>query len=428
MAINDQRVVPADAPQVFVPRAILDMQVTTIEDARDALEPLERDLGVELRVRSMYDPELTRDPVLLRWFTVDTPAGFTTREFAALIQSQRSRLRVREAEADVPADDAAVDVGEAVAPVRGHLGEWPHGVGLEPGQQHVGEGVGFADIEGGWTFDHDALQRDPATTLLDGQVGPRHRPHGTAAVAVVTGGAGGPAGPGIAPGVEPVFCVSHGGSVANIAPAIATATDELGCGDVLMIQAQTGPSCDAPVGAPVELIDAVREQVRFAIAAGVVVVAAAGNGGHDLGTLRTAQGTPAFPDDGHGSGALLVGAATSTYPHRRMPWSCHGSRVDCYAWGQDVATAWSTDWGATDRYTGVFGGTSAATAIVAGLAAVVQSASLVERGAPLTPASMRDLLTTSGADDPEGPDGIGVMPNYARALELLATENYAHCG
>jgi len=61
--------------------------------------------------------------------------------------------------------------------------------------------------------------------------------------------------------------------------------------------------------------------------------------------------------------------------HQRWLRSNYGSRVDCYAWGEGVFTTTSDTNGqapATNLYRDDFGNTSAATAIIAGVALSVQ--------------------------------------------------------
>jgi hypothetical protein len=61
-----------------------------------------------------------------------------------------------------------------------------------------------------------------------------------------------------------------------------------------------------------------------------------------------------------------------------------------------------------------FGGTSGASAIIAGAAIVLQGIARA-RGTELTPSRMRDLL--SGPFNTSSPDPIGVMPDLEQAGE-----------
>ena len=68
----------------------------------------------------------------------------------------------------------------------------------------------------------------------------------------------------------------------------------------------------------------------------------------------------------------MVGGSSSTYPHNRINYLNFGSRVDCYAYGENVCTLDSikldatTDTYSMRRYTPYFNGTSSAAAIIPG--------------------------------------------------------------
>ena len=103
-------------------------------------------------------------------------------------------------------------------------------------------------------------------------------------------------------------------------------------------------------------------------------------------------------------------------------WATFGSRVDCYAWGEDgysagygwlpAAPASPNDW-----YTNSWNGTSSASAIIAGAALLVQQMHFATRNYRLSPAQVRALLSdrTLGVTvvDNVGTEQIGVMPDLA---------------
>ncbi len=62
----------------------------------------------------------------------------------------------------------------------------------------------------------------------------------------------------------------------------------------------------------------------------------------------------------------MVGAASSALPHKRLYFSNYGSRIDTYAWGENVTTT------ALSGYTSYFNGTSSASSIIAGAAVNLQ--------------------------------------------------------
>ena len=98
------------------------------------------------------------------------------------------------------------------------------------------------------------------------------------------------------------------------------------------------------------------------------------------------------------------------------------SRIDCYAWGENIDTTTTNDYGyeSNTEYTTHFGGTSGASAIVAGAALIVQGIAQFSLGRRFSPRELRDLLKTNGTPSatPET-DRIGVMPD----LRAIITNN-----
>jgi len=122
----------------------------------------------------------------------------------------------------------------------------------------------------------------------------------------------------------------------------------------------------------------------------------------------------------------MVGAGSSTPPHRRLRFSNYGSRIDCYAWGEKIETTTSNVAGTTNMvYTADFDGTSGASPIVAGAALILQGIrqAALNRGTPgerFNPRELRDLLTANGTKSKSpATDKIGVMPD----LRAMITYN-----
>ncbi|MGH7713551.1 MAG: hypothetical protein ACREOG_19845, partial [Gemmatimonadaceae bacterium] len=115
------------------------------------------------------------------------------------------------------------------------------------------------------------------------------------------------------------------------------------------------------------------------------------------------------------SGAIMVGAATSGTPHSAMWFTNLGSRIDCYAWGQNIDTTGDGYNGnLTSTYTTAFGGTSGASPIVSSAGIAIQGMNEASLGYRLSPQQLRVIL----ADPANGTasanplvDRIGVMPN-----------------
>jgi hypothetical protein len=214
-----------------------------------------------------------------------------------------------------------------------------------------------------------------------------------------------------------------GGPVENQPAAIAEAAGFLEQGDVLLLEMQTGAADDKLW--PVELLDAEFEAIQLATAAGIVVIEPAGNGNNvDVGSnldepvTRTGEDTPrGFLVPGHAdfrdSGAIMVGAATSALPRRRMPWSNFGARVDVHSWGENIFTT-TIDSNYDSNYH-TFEGTSGAAPIVAGAALSIQGMLRANNRGKVPGLEMRNLIKIGGRSTSNAVDKIGVQPDL-RAL------------
>jgi hypothetical protein len=270
-------------------------------------------------------------------------------------------------------------------------------------------------IEQGWVFNHDDLldnAGDPKVQLISG-VNKKYRGHGTSVLSVLQGRANGLGATGL---VNGAVCrtVSEWRSSTNwnLPDAITEATKYLPKGNVLLIEAETTR------GLPVLVEKAVFHAISVATASGVngkpgiVVVIAAGNAGRDIG--------PLLPNGD--AGAIIVGAGSPVLngPYGRIPLSNFGVNVHCHAWGDCVQTAGEhNDSTATNLYRPNFGGTSAAAAIVAGVAVAVQGVRNAKHKPLLKPKDVRTKLMQNGtrANSPNEP--IGIMPNLANIVPTL---------
>jgi serine protease len=194
-------------------------------------------------------------------------------------------------------------------------------------------------------------------------------------------------------------------------------------GDVLLLEAQEYDSRTGSTTYPVEINDHTFEAIRLATAIGIVVVEAGANGGYNLDTythISTGKqilnrASPDFRD----SGAIMVGAASSNTPHSRLGFSNYGSRIDLYAWGENVDTTDTNPTGTDNTaYTPVFNGTSSASPIVTGVAIVVQGIAQANFGFRFTPLELRRILTINGtASNNPAIDLIGVMPDLRAIID-----------
>ncbi len=279
-----------------------------------------------------------------------------------------------------------------------------------------GAGVRLRDVEYGWNAAHEDLEDVPLNPESGQTVAPEAierglaPQHGTAALGMIVAPHNGYGVDGLAPDVEaftyPEWTVEGG---LRRAEAVAAAVADSAPGDVLMLEMQTPEPGTNALG-PAELDADVWMLTRMAVDAGVVVVAAAGNGALDL------DGVDATEYRGRGdSGAILVGAGAAG-TREALSFATHGSRVDLQGWGASVFTLGYGDhatYGDDDNqaYTETFEGSSAALPMVAAATALLLEASVGD----LSPAEVRGLLVATGAPQAEGPH-VGPLPDVTAAL------------
>lgn len=287
-----------------------------------------------------------------------------------------------------------------------------------------GQGVGVCDVEQGWRLTHEDLAV-AAPTLIFNDNAPGSFNHGCAVLGEMVSVDNALGVVGIASAASPVLCSSHFNAALGmngfVADAVIAAVDQLAPGDVMLIEVQIN-------FLPAEIVDDTFDAIRLASALGIVVCAAAGNGGSNLDTFTNAGGlqilNPASADF-RDSGAIMVGACLSPLPHNRKNASNFGARLDCFAWGEDVVTAGYGDLDdgggdANQAYAGDFQNTSAATPTIAGAALIVQSMHATATGARLSPMQMRSILSNllTGTAQGAGVAGnIGIMPNLRAILD-----------
>jgi subtilisin family serine protease len=196
-------------------------------------------------------------------------------------------------------------------------------------------------------------------------------------------------------------------------------------GDIMLLEMQN--LCCGQTGSnysPAETDAAVFQASRTAVDAGVVVIAAAGNGNQNL------DGTPYATWRGWGdSGAVIIGAGVASTAHNRASFSSFGARVNVQAWGDwSVMTGgygpppvrFPGDTTRSRLYTATFSGTSSASALSAAAATSLQSYAITRSGRPLTSVAMRTLLMNTGVPQTGTPTGnIGPHINLRRAFAQM---------
>ncbi|HET7698341.1 MAG TPA: S8 family peptidase [Vicinamibacterales bacterium] len=319
---------------------------------------------------------------------------------------------------------------------QGYLGPAPEGVDAQFAwtiAQVDGSGVGFVDLERGWTLDHEDLA-GAKVDVISG-INLDYRGHGTAVLGEVAATDNAIGCIGIAP-ASTVRVVSQWRtpSTYSTAEAILSAADGMAPGDVLLLEAQTTFATSGGSYVPVEVEALVFDAIRSTVDRGIVVIEAAANGSFDLDRFEDASGRQALKRgsaDFRDSGAIVVGAASSRHPHRRLGFSNFGSRVDCFAWGEHIDTCGDGGIGdAANVYTPAFGGTSGASPIVAACALLLQSLRARDGLPMFTPAEMRALLAdtvlNTRSEEPAA-DRIGVMPDLRALIEHLHRRSTDAC-
>lgn len=211
----------------------------------------------------------------------------------------------------------------------------------------------------------------------------------------------------------------------NTADAILDAAAHLSFGDIILIEAQEYDPVSGVYYWPVEIVDVNFDAIQLATAMGITVVQAGCNGGYDLDQYTSLSGKRIFDrssPDFRDSGAIMVGGATPEVPHTRWWGSNHGSRMDVYGWADGIDTADSDDVAGTSSwYTSWFGGTSGASPMIVGAAAIVQAMSQARRNIKMHPIELRRILTTTGGTPSADPatDRIGIMPDLKAIIDTI---------
>jgi MYXO-CTERM domain-containing protein len=293
-----------------------------------------------------------------------------------------------------------------------------------------GANVGLADCEYDWNAAHEDLVdvdlgREPGERSPGYTEDYEFDQHGTAAIGMLVAGDNGYGALGAAPDVGvttwPEDSVQEGSRrVSAIADAVAAAAP----GDVVMLEMQAVYRPGGDYG-PAEVDPDVFEVVRTATDAGVIVVAAAGNGAEDLDSRWYQDNWLDWGD----SGAILVGAGMPDTTHDTLYFSSYGERVNVQGWGMNVFTLGYGDvyepGNDIDQAYTYFSGTSSATPMVAAAIVLLQDFR-VSHGLPPSDAwEMRDLLVATGHAQDDA-DPIGPLPDVAAAIRSLDADEDDH--
>ena len=241
-------------------------------------------------------------------------------------------------------------------------------------------------------------------------------------------------------------------SLQSRAPAVAPPR-----GEVIVIerQVQVTDTAESPPSlkwGPVELIDANFWAIRTATALGITVVEAGGNGSGPDGGLFPPLNLDLWPGPAlpkhftprntatlhvpKDSLAIIVSAANPGWNGpSQTGYAPVGLRIDCFGMGNWQITTWTDAQASVHDYTvtapppitnpptppKLFGYTSAATAMVAGAAIVLQAMARVSpQQRPLTPQQIRKALSNLALNTVGPPQArIGAMPNLDKLVAPL---------
>jgi hypothetical protein len=273
------------------------------------------------------------------------------------------------------------------------------------------------DIEYQWVLGHEDLQKNLTNILWGTQYTNFGPDHGTAALGISAAINNNYGMTGIIySGRIDMICSTDSGGNWVLADAINQATSLTAPGDVILLE-QQGYNSALNNYCPVEYYPDVYSAIANATALNRVIIEPAGNGSLNLDDPAWGG---IFQRATRDSGAIMVGAGTAA-TQSRCSFSCYGSRVDIQGWGDgSVATLGYGDlygWSETNYYTLTFSGTSSASALSAGVAALVQSCARASYGFPLPAIMLRSNLVQNGYPQTYGVAGnIGPLPNLSNTM------------
>lgn len=291
-----------------------------------------------------------------------------------------------------------------------------------------GQGIRVRDVEVGVNTDHEELN-EKNVRIADGMTvsddaTPEYTEHGTAVIGVIQSDSGSYGVTGLQHGIDEMvsYSVWTEEKGIDITNGIAEAITNSETGDIIMYELQeVGPTGDY---VPIEWNLDVWQLTKAATDAGIVIVAAAGNGSVDLDSEELKE----YMDRGN-SGAIIIGAGEPDITHARADFSTYGSRVDIQGWGTQVL---SPGYGYDYKFGGdfnqqyiYFSGTSSATPVVTSCVIALQCYYHNATGGYLTGKELKKILVETGIPQTmNAQEKIGPLPNMEAALKKLVSETY----
>ncbi len=307
----------------------------------------------------------------------------------------------------IPAPNIITVSDSGTAPQQAYLTQVSATLGWDRGG---GAGIQVTVFDYSFYQDHTDFPPSTRLPLITGDTDLHHMQHGTRSLGVMAMQHNTQSGQGIVPNAEfrlATLYQSPSSAPISLRSRFVLAGNATPVANVLVVPlALDGSSL------PLETFEGYSDVLRLIVAAGVIVVLAAGNSNRKL----TSADFP-VPE----TGTILVGAGKANLD--RHPLSNYGHRVNCFAEGENVytTTVFENNAGQFISEKAIsFGDTSAATAIIGGVVCAIQGALYQARGntALLTPSAMRASLQQGGIPCASQAD-IGVRPDLAQIFQNL---------
>lgn len=288
-----------------------------------------------------------------------------------------------------------------------------------------GQGIRVRDVEYGFNSNHEDLHMENVFLAPGMNISSNatfaYTEHGTPVFGIIIAGDDGYGTTGLANEASEMVLFPEWQQIGyNRLFAVIQSIQNSTVGDVIIYEMQTGgPGNDLTALVPAEYNNPIWDLTKAATDAGIVIVAAAGNGNQNLDAPIYAS----YMNRGN-SGAIIVGAGTADLTHTRILFSTYGSRIDLQGWGTSVFACGYGDFikinnDINQGYVN-FGGTSSATPMVAACAIVLQSYHHSLAGDYLTGPQLRTILKETGIPQGNPSDGnIGPFPNMQTAVQRV---------
>ena len=295
----------------------------------------------------------------------------------------------------------------------------------------IGEEIRVRDVEYGVNMEHEELnEKNIALGIgmtISNDASVEYTEHGTAVFGIICGDKGDYGISGMAHGIaEMILFPEWQQSGYNRSYAVSQVIEASEMGDVIIYEMQARGEEGEYVPAEFDMV--IWNLTKAGTDAGIVIVAAAGNGNQNLDS----DFYDSYNRRGH-SGAIIVGAGSPDLNHSRLWFSTYGSRVDLQGWGSNVLTSGYGDYrqigGDFNQSYTQFSGTSSATPIVASCVVILQSYYYQQTGKFLTGIELRNILVETGI--PQGGNTlqhIGPLPNMRAAIQRIDSMLVMHTG